>query len=243
MPTRARRAIDREDFDNQIKTIQELKSDGDANAELITSYLTSSRPGIRMAALAALRDLSGGDTAELALAYLLDQNSSVRSTSAEILGYLMHRQAAIPLAYSLLSDTDTMVRVFSAESLGYLAVTSQTVLESLIDAMENDRSPLVRAYAAESIGRLHAMEARERVAEKLKFESSTRARISMLECLSRLGDQKSFLSLVKTLRRTRSHDIRDAIMNLLGGLLSDPDYEQYRQLYENSKAKWGIDNI
>lgn len=236
--------------EEKLHTIERLKTGENPQLDQLLEFLSDPDWSIRSLAVDALAEVGGEREAAFVLHLLDDPESAVRSDAAGALGRLGYKLAAQRLVNVLRNDREPLVRVCAAEALGDIGVTSADVKDALITAMNTDHSILVRAYASESLGRLGLAETMPVIRDQLTRERSTRARASMLEALSRLGDSDAFTSLLRIFKRLKNAYIRSAVVNMLIGLATtdnaeviseaaddvlarDPDFAvQNRQLHE-----------
>lgn len=204
----------------KLQALDTLERSGLAAIEQLQILLDDPDPVVRSAAAGHLAEVAEADDAPILLHYLGDRDSSVRIVIAEGLGRLKYGPAAQDLTTHARNDRNSLVRLCAAEALGELGVQSPRIIEALLAAVETDRSPLVRAYAAESLGRLGVGAAAPVIRHRLLRERSTRARASMLEALSRLGDAGAFDSLLGMIRRVKDFGVRTAVLHLVQGLAS-----------------------
>lgn len=92
----------------------------------------------------------GGPAVGPLIAALLDENSTVRASSADALGQLGDPRAVAPLIAAL-SDTERQVRLEAAEALGEIG--DQRAIERLVNLLD-DPDEMVRLYAVRALGHL-----------------------------------------------------------------------------------------
>jgi len=176
--------------------------DGDANERRTSVYKLRADPteenlaeirlmlgdpdrDIRATALNALVGLEVPDSAELALAGLVDEDGFVRATAAKLLGDLDDPSTVGALRDALLGDSDAVARQRAAESLAELG--GPDALEALSSGL-GDPMQRVRLASVEGLRVLDPSYARDRLLALLVDDSVWEVRAQVARTLGTTGE-------------------------------------------------------
>ncbi len=144
-----------------------------------------------------------------------DECEAVRSQVYSTLSrYRWHRDLTSVFIKGL-SDACGDVRLTAVKNLADSESSSPYVFNSFMDAL-SDSLPEVRRYACIGLQRFPGPEAIDVLVKILQTDSDSAIRALAADSLSRMEDQKAFISLITALRREASEDVKLAVVRALG---------------------------
>lgn len=144
-----------------------------------------------------------------------DECEAVRSQVYSTLSrYRWHRDLTSVFIKGL-SDACGDVRLTAIKNLADAESNSPYVFNSFMDAL-SDSIPEVRRYACIGLQRFPGPEAIDVLVKILQTDSDSAIRALAADSLSRMEDQKAFISLITALRREASEDVKLAVVRALG---------------------------
>lgn len=144
-----------------------------------------------------------------------DECEAVRSQVYSTLSrYRWHRDLTSVFIKGL-SDACGDVRLTAIKNLADAESNSPYVFNSFMDAL-SDSLPEVRRYACIGLQRFPGPEAIDVLVKILQTDSDSAIRALAADSLSRMEDQKAFISLITALRREASEDVKLAVVRALG---------------------------
>ncbi len=144
-----------------------------------------------------------------------DECEAVRSQVYSTLSrYRLHRDLTSVFIKGL-SDACGDVRLTSVKNLADAESNSPYVFNSFMDAL-SDSIPEVRRYACIGLQRFPGPEAIDVLVKILQTDNDSAIRALAADSLSRMEDQKAFISLITALRREASEDVKLAVVRALG---------------------------
>ncbi|TET32113.1 MAG: HEAT repeat domain-containing protein [Planctomycetota bacterium] len=146
-----------------------------------------------------------------------DPDMKARTAAAKVMGEIADPDSVNALTATLKEDSEMRVRVACAGALGYFK-NNESVYNSLIDAMQNDKDATVREYAAKALGSLENKHAAANFEETLRTERNSSVRMSIAESLGKIGGEKSRALLENLLKNDPSVHVRRAADEALKSL-------------------------
>jgi hypothetical protein len=120
----------------------------------LTAALAAPEPQVKIAALNALRGVTGLHDGSAVLPLVGDGDAGVRAEAATTLGTFRARTATESLVNALANDASPTVRKQAAWALGRVGANASVAGPALQAAAANDPSPFVRSLAAVSLTQL-----------------------------------------------------------------------------------------
>jgi len=120
--------------------------------EVLTTAMTDGDASVRVAAVAAWRDVLGQKTAAPVVARLGDGDPGVRAHAATVVGAMSEPSARPALEVLVVSDPDAFVRRNAAWALGRLGDPAS---RAALTRATTDSSGLVRGFAKAALASLH----------------------------------------------------------------------------------------
>jgi HEAT repeat protein len=120
----------------------------------LTSALGAPEAQVKIAALAALQNVTGLQDGTAVVPLVGDADDGVRAQAATTLGMFRARPATDALVNALRSDASPTVRKQAAWALGRIGANASVAGPALQAAAANDPSPFVRSLAAVSLTQL-----------------------------------------------------------------------------------------
>lgn len=203
------------------------------NLEQIALRLASPDSGVRMVALASLRNIPAIDAFPLIKKALEDENLQIRSMAVFALGIKPTEECYAILVQLLETDPDYGIRADAAGALGYLE--DVRALEPLSRAFYEDTDWLVRFSAAVSLGNLKDPRAYEVLMQALDSEEV----VLQQAAISALGEIKALGAIEKVLRFAQSEDwlVRQRLAETLGNLPSPKSISALKFLQKDSHSQ------
>ena len=177
-------------------------------ARAFADVLDDEKPELRMAAATGLGRVGDPSVTAAVVARLSDPDARVRARSATACGRIGDPRAVGALESRLSDDPDIDVRVAAADALG--EVRTEAALGVLL-ASADDASESVRRVVAGALGQFGSVRPIDALVDYLEDGSETvrrTAMYSMVEILSNAPPQ-------------RSHEVREAAADRLGGATAD----------------------